>query len=60
MMRVRGEGPSPADVMLVSDYPGREEDRTGRTLSGRTGRETDRFLNGYDLPHRRDIYLTNL
>lgn len=59
-MRVHGVGPEPCDYMLVVEGPGREEDKAGRPLVGKTGRELDRFLDGNDLPARGDIFLTNL
>lgn len=59
-MRIRGTGPVPNDFMLVSDWPGEKEDRLGVSLVGKTGDEVNRHLDGIDLPHRSDWYLTCL
>lgn len=59
-MIVRGTGPIPCEFAIVGPYVGHVEDRTGRPFSGDTGQELDRYLDGYELPHRNDVYLTNL
>ena len=41
---VFGEGPAPADLMLVSEQPGHDEDLTGRPFVGPAGRLPDRAL----------------
>ena len=58
--RVRGEGPIPSRLMLCGEFPGIEEGRRGHPFVGKSGRELMRFLNGYELPTRTDVYLTNL
>ncbi len=55
--RVKGEGPSNASVMVIGEYPGRSEALSGRSFTGPTGREIDRFFDGNRLPHRYDIWL---
>ncbi len=59
-MRVRGIGPTPCEWMMISDYPGKNEDRQGIPLVGKTGDEVNRHLNGVDLPPRDEWYITNL
>lgn len=59
-MSVRGIGPAPARVMFVGERPGVEEIRTGIPFSGRSSQDFLRALNGYDLPHKDDVFLTNL
>jgi uracil-DNA glycosylase family 4 len=59
-MRVQGEGPADATVVFVGEAPGVDEERTGRPFVGKAGRELDRFLNGYDLPSRDEVFITNV
>src|SRR4030095_14920285 len=59
-MRVQGEGNPLATLLFIGEAPGVEEDRTGRPFVGKAGRELDRFLNGYDLPPREEVFITNL
>lgn len=46
--------------MLVSDYPGREEATSGRALSGKVGKEVNRYLDGIELPHREEVRVVKL
>lgn len=55
---VFGEGAAHADVMLVGEQPGDEEDRQGRPFVGPAGRLLDRLLAEAGLD-RRQIYVTN-
>lgn len=50
----------PAQVMILSDYPGFDEIRTGIPFSGKTGRELKRWCNGYELPEWDLLYVTNV
>jgi uracil-DNA glycosylase family protein len=56
---VFGEGPVPADVMLVGEQPGHEEDLAGRPFVGPAGLLLDRALEAAGL-ERRSVYVTNL
>jgi uracil-DNA glycosylase family protein len=55
---VFGEGPRGAEVMLVGEQPGDQEDRQGRPFVGPSGQLLDEGLAqaGFD---RRRVYLTN-
>jgi uracil-DNA glycosylase family protein len=55
---VFGEGPRSADVMVVGEQPGDQEDRAGAPFVGPAGRLLDRALDeaGFD---RRKVYVTN-
>lgn len=55
---VFGEGPSPADLMLIGEQPGDREDLEGRPFVGPAGALLDRALHdaGIDRPA---TYLTN-
>jgi uracil-DNA glycosylase len=55
---VAGEGPSPAQVMLVGEQPGDVEDRAGRPFVGPAGRVLDQLLLEAGLL-RSDVYVTN-
>ncbi|HKB80742.1 MAG TPA: uracil-DNA glycosylase family protein, partial [Thermoanaerobaculia bacterium] len=57
--RVNGEGPDDALIMGIGEYPGKDEARTGRPFSGKTGREIDRAFDGIRLPERHTIFWTN-
>jgi DNA polymerase len=59
--RVPGEGPCPADCLILGDMPGPEEARVGRPFAGRAGRELRHKLNGYTVPVRpSECYISNL
>src|SRR5262249_60492859 len=55
---VFGEGPVPAQVMLVGEQPGDQEDREGAPFVGPAGRVLDRALGEAGIP-REAAYLTN-
>jgi uracil-DNA glycosylase family protein len=55
---VFGEGPADAEMMLVGEQPGHEEDLAGRPFVGRAGRILDRALAMAGLD-RGGLYLTN-
>jgi DNA polymerase len=48
-----------AEVMLVGQNPGREEDKTGRPFVGRAGRYLDKILNKNEI-QRDKIYITSV
>jgi uracil-DNA glycosylase family protein len=55
---VFGEGPARADVMLVCEQPGDQEDKQGRPFVGPAGRVLDEALELAGIERRR-AYLTN-
>jgi DNA polymerase len=55
---VFGEGPPDAELMLVGEVPGDQEDRTGRVFVGPAGRELDRALESAGIA-RDEVYITN-
>lgn len=59
-MRVLGVGPVPCSLMFVGEHPGAREVETGTPFVGRTSQDFNERLNGYDLPRRDQVYLTNL
>jgi DNA polymerase len=56
---VFGEGPAKAEVMLVGEQPGDQEDRRGQPFVGPAGRELDRALEEAGID-RGSVYLTNV
>jgi uracil-DNA glycosylase len=56
---VPGEGPAQAEVMLVGEAPGRQEDETGRPFVGAAGRFLDRLLETAGLA-RDQVFITNV
>jgi DNA polymerase len=55
---VFGEGPRTADVMLVGEQPGDQEDRQGHPFVGPSGRLLDEGLEAAGIDRRR-VYVTN-
>jgi DNA polymerase len=56
---VFGEGHPNADVAVVGEAPGQEEDRTGRPFVGRAGRMLDLLLLTAGFP-RENVYICNV
>jgi len=55
---VFGEGPSKADVMLVGEQPGDQEDRQGHPFVGPSGQLLDAALEAAGIDRNR-VYVTN-
>jgi uracil-DNA glycosylase len=55
---VFGEGPRSAQVMLIGEQPGDQEDRTGHPFVGPAGRVLDRALEQSGIK-RNGVYITN-
>ena len=56
---VPGEGPAPAEVMIVGEAPGASEDKQGRPFVGRAGKLLDELLAETGLG-RQDVFITNV
>jgi uracil-DNA glycosylase family protein len=56
---VFGEGLTKAEVMLVGEQPGDQEDRRGKPFVGPAGRELDRALEEVGID-RDKVYVTNV
>ncbi|MDZ7705374.1 MAG: uracil-DNA glycosylase [Trueperaceae bacterium] len=56
---VFGEGNPDANLIIVGEAPGEEEDKSGRPFVGRAGQLLDRILESVGLD-RDDIYITNI
>jgi uracil-DNA glycosylase len=55
---VFGEGPADAEVMMIGEQPGDQEDRAGRPFVGPAGHVLDRALKEAGL-YRGAVYITN-
>ncbi len=55
---VMGEGPKKAELMIVGEQPGDQEDLAGRPFVGPAGRVLDAHLERAGID-RRQVYLTN-
>jgi len=56
---VPGEGPIDADVFLIGEAPGRDEDASGRPFVGSAGRVLESALAAIGLP-RKSVFITNV
>jgi uracil-DNA glycosylase len=56
---VFGEGPSSAEVVMVGEQPGDQEDRQGRPFVGPAGKLLDRALGDAEID-RRKVFITNV
>lgn len=56
---VPGEGNPRADLMLIGEAPGKQEDLTGRPFVGRAGRLLEGLLAGIGLS-RDDVFIANI
>jgi uracil-DNA glycosylase len=56
---VFGDGDPDADLMIVGEAPGEDEDLAGRPFVGRAGQLLDRVLASVDID-RADVYVTNI
>lgn len=57
---VFGEGDPNADLMVVGEGPGRDEDRQGRPFVGRSGQLLDRLLLEEAGLRREQVYIANV
>ncbi len=56
---VLGEGPADAEVMLVGQNPGAEEDKAGKPFVGRAGKFLNKMLAENDID-RKGVFVTNI
>lgn len=57
---VFGEGKKDADIMLIGEGPGENEDLQGRPFVGRSGQLLDNFLAAVDLSREKNVYIANM
>ena len=56
---VFADGNPAADIMLIGEAPGRDEDRMGLPFVGAAGQLLDRMLKSVGM-NRQDVYITNI
>lgn len=56
---VPGDGEFTAEVMIIGEAPGREEDKSGHPFVGQAGRFLDSVLEGSGIS-RSDLFITNI
>ena len=57
---VFGVGKKDADIMLISEGPGENEDLQGQPFVGRSGQLLDKFLASVDLSRDKNVYIANM
>ena len=57
---VFGVGSTDAEVMLIGEGPGEQEDLTGEPFVGKAGRLLDDMLAIIDLDRKKNVYITNM
>lgn len=57
---VFGSGNKNADIMLIGEGPGENEDLQGLPFVGRSGQLLDKFLSAVDMQRSRDVYIANI
>lgn len=57
---VFGMGKKDADIMLIGEGPGENEDLQGQPFVGRSGQLLDKFLAAVDLDRNKNVYIANM
>ena len=57
---VFGQGAAPAEVMLVGEGPGANEDEQGLPFVGKSGQLLDHYLEAVDLSRDKNVYIANI
>lgn len=57
---VFGVGKKDADIMLIGEGPGENEDLQGEPFVGRSGKLLDKFLESIDLSRNKNVYIANM
>ena len=57
---VFGFGNPNADIMLIGEAPGENEDLSGMPFVGRSGKLLDEFLNSVGLDRNENVYIANM
>ncbi len=59
-LTVFGSGSPTADLLIIGEAPGADEDRTGLPFVGRAGKLLTKMLSAIDLDRERDVYICNI
>ena len=57
---VFGVGKKDADIMLIGEGPGENEDLQGEPFVGRGGKLLDKYLEAIELDRKKNIYIANM
>ncbi|WP_444244640.1 uracil-DNA glycosylase, partial [Eubacterium sp.] len=57
---VFGVGNENADIMLIGEAPGENEDMQGQPFVGRSGKLLDEMIGEYGLSRDKNIYIANM
>ena len=57
---VFGVGNPAADILLIGEGPGENEDLQGQPFVGRSGKLLDQFLESIDLSREKNVYIANM
>lgn len=57
---VFGDGAEDAEIMLIGEAPGKEEDEVGKPFVGRSGQLLDRMLETIGLSRRTNLFISNM
>ena len=57
---VFGQGAAHAEVMLVGEGPGANEDEQGLPFVGKSGQLLDHYLEAIDLSRDKNVYIANI
>ena len=57
---VFGTGPKTAEVMLIGEGPGKNEDEQGLPFVGRSGKLLDQYLTAVDLARDKNVFIANI
>ena len=57
---VFGCGPKTAEVMLIGEGPGKNEDEQGLPFVGRSGKLLDQYLEAIDLARDKNVFIANI
>jgi DNA polymerase len=55
-----GEGNPDANIMLIGEAPGRDEDRIGRPFVGKSGQLLDKILAACGFNRSKHVYISNI
>lgn len=56
---VFSDGNPKAQIMLIGEAPGAEEDKSGKPFAGRAGKLLNEFLQQAGINREKDLYITN-
>lgn len=56
---VFGSGPTDADIMIIGEAPGKQEDEQGIPFVGRSGQLLTKILNSVGIDREKDVYIAN-